>query len=78
VTFADGGRQVFTLSKSRVAIGRATTSDIVLRDWAVSRSHARIDRSERGFELVDLSSTNGTFVNNVRQSRCMLGPGDEL
>ncbi len=32
----------------------------------VSREHARLFHSEEGWQLLDLSSTNGTFVNNVR------------
>jgi pSer/pThr/pTyr-binding forkhead associated (FHA) protein len=78
LTVEGGTRQEFTLSKASVSLGRATTSDIVVRDWAVSRSHARIDRTDRGVELVDLGSTNGTFVNGQRQSRYLLSSRDEV
>ena len=74
----DGSSQEFTLSRASVLIGRATTSDIVLRDWTVSRSHARIERTPRGYEIVDLGSVNGTRVNGVPRDRAALLPGDEL
>ena len=51
-----GGRQVFTLAKSSVTLGRAMTSDIVLRDPGVSRSHARIERTPTGYDVVDLEN----------------------
>jgi pSer/pThr/pTyr-binding forkhead associated (FHA) protein len=73
-----GSSQEFTLAKAAIVLGRATTSDVVLRDWAVSRSHARIDRTARGYEVTDLESVNGTFVNGVRTSDAVLAPGDEL
>ena len=73
-----GLKQEFTLSKARVTIGRATTSDIVLRDPMVSRNHARIERTPRGFEVADLGSINGIHVNGVRQTRAALSPGDVL
>lgn len=71
-----GGRQVFTLAKSSVTLGRAMTSDIVLRDPGVSRSHARIERTPTGYDVVDLESANGLTVNGVPQSRATLLPGD--
>ncbi|MBV8727131.1 MAG: DUF3662 domain-containing protein [Candidatus Eremiobacteraeota bacterium] len=49
-----------------VAIGRSTTNDVVLTDPRVSRRHARIETSSGEPILVDLDSTNGTFVNGKR------------
>ena len=73
-----GATQEFTLSKAAVVIGRATTSDIVVREWNVSRNHARVERTPDGFEIVDLGSLNGTLVNGRRQTRSPLTPGDLL
>jgi pSer/pThr/pTyr-binding forkhead associated (FHA) protein len=57
----DGPR--FALLTDVVRIGRADDNDVVLRDPRVSRRHAELVRSEHHFELRDLGSRNGTFVN---------------
>jgi hypothetical protein len=60
-------------------IGRAPGNDVVLPDLAVSSQHCRIRPAEEGgFELLDLGSTNGTFVNEKRVDRHRLAPGDTL
>jgi len=78
LSLAGGTTQEFTLAKASVVLGRATTSDIVLRDWAVSRSHARIERTAQGYELLDVGSVNGTLVNGVKQTHVVLNPGDHV
>lgn len=70
--------QQYVLSKGSVTLGRATTSDIVLRDWRASRLHARIEHTPSGYEIVDPGSVNGTFVNGGRTFRHALVPGDEV
>jgi hypothetical protein len=63
---------------SATSLGRAQGNDIVLDDKAVSSQHARI-RPQRGvYELIDLKSTNGTFVNERKVARTHLSPGDLL
>jgi pSer/pThr/pTyr-binding forkhead associated (FHA) protein len=59
-------------------IGRAPRADFVLDAPLVSRVHCRLEASDAGMDVVDLSSTNGTFVNNERVSRAMLKQGDRL
>jgi hypothetical protein len=50
-------------------IGRATTNDIVIADTTVSRQHAQLMIDDIGqVTLIDLSSSNGTFVNGRRIS----------
>ncbi len=71
-----GARREFTLPEGSVTIGRAATSDIRLTDPRTSRSHARIDVTPAGREIVDLGSANGLFVNGVRVSRALLKPAD--
>jgi ABC transport system ATP-binding/permease protein len=46
-----------------VTIGRADDNDIVLEDAAVSRCHVLLMIRSEGVVLVDMDSTNGTFVN---------------
>lgn len=50
-------------------IGRATSNDIVIADTTVSRQHAQLMVDDHGqVTLIDLSSSNGTFVNGRRIS----------
>jgi hypothetical protein len=62
-----------------ITIGRAKENDIPIDDRAISNRHCRIRPGEGGlFEIVDLKSTNGTFVNRRRVSRQPLAPGDVI
>ncbi|GBD33666.1 FHA domain-containing protein FhaB [bacterium HR33] len=59
-----------------VNVGRAEYNDIVLPDDSVSTVHAKIQRREGIWVLVDLDSTNGTFVDGeMVQGEAPLSPG---
>ncbi len=59
-----------------VNLGRADYNDIVLPDPSISTSHAKLQRREGVWMLVDLDSTNGTFVEGERvRGEAPLGPG---
>jgi len=49
-----------------VNIGRADYNDLIIPDESVSTSHAKLQRREGVWVLVDLESTNGTFVDGER------------
>ncbi len=51
-----------------LSIGRNPASDIPLQAPNISWQHARLDQTAQGSVLVDLNSTNGTFVNGQRIS----------
>ena len=57
-----------------VRIGRAETNAIVMTDDVVSGEHLELRKSGDGWELVDLESTNGTFIDGERVTRAPLGP----
>ena len=63
--------------QQRIRIGRDATNDWHIDDLVVSRFHAEIVQNEQGgFDLVDLRSANGTFVNGVIIKRRELVIGD--
>lgn len=69
----------FLITAEGVSIGRSTESSIFLDDVTVSRSHAQIKREESGsFVLVDNSSLNGTYLNNISVEKNILKSGDEI
>lgn len=60
-----------------LVIGRAPTSDLILQDALISRSHARLEPGTAGLEVVDLDSHNGTYLNGARiTGRSKVGVGD--
>ena len=61
----EAGRTV-PLEKDILTIGRSKTNDIVLPGEGISRDHARIERTPSGWQLVDLNSSNGTWVLRSR------------
>lgn len=61
-----------------LVIGRSKDCDVPLADGNVSRRHAELGRSEEGFVLRDLDSTNGTMVNGRRIRSATIGAGDEI
>lgn len=64
---ADGMEmQRFPLAGSTLVIGRVAPAGIVLEGSAVSRRHCMVDRAGDQLTLMDLGSTNGTFVDGVR------------
>lgn len=56
----------FILETISLTAGRDPVSDIILNDPEVSRQHARFTQTEGGYQVQDLGSTNGTFVNGER------------
>ena len=59
-------------------VGRAPRADFVVEAPLVSRLHCRLTAGDDTLEVVDLSSTNGTFVNGKRIKRAALKTGDRL
>lgn len=77
--FRDGTRhgEVYELTKD-VTIGREEDADLRLDERAVSRQHARLTWNGEHTIVEDLGSTNGTFVNGQRITRCALKAGDVI
>ena len=59
-------------------VGRAAGADFILDVALVSRVHCRLTADGDRLDVVDLDSTNGTFVNDKRVNKAQLTTGDRL
>lgn len=59
-------------------VGRAPRADFIVDAALVSRLHCRLTATDSNLEVVDLKSTNGTYVNGKRVDKAVLGTGDRL
>jgi len=80
LTYQDGDTpQSFTFASGEVVIGRSPDCQIVLRDFGISRNHARVLVGESGeARIMDLKSKNGTQVNGVQVVEAPLKDGDRI
>jgi pSer/pThr/pTyr-binding forkhead associated (FHA) protein len=71
----------FELGTTRLSIGRAPDNQLVLTDTQVSGYHAEVLPEGEGYSIIDLGSSNGTFVNGYRLTPNVpriLNPNDQL
>jgi FHA domain len=68
--------QTLPLTEEVTTIGSVAGNTVVLADPAVSRKHAGIRRVDSSYELADLGSTNGVYVNGHKVPKKTLEPGD--
>jgi pSer/pThr/pTyr-binding forkhead associated (FHA) protein len=69
---------VHEIAPGEVTVGRALSCNLVAEAAAVSKVHARIERTRERLLLEDLGSANGTFVNDVRVVTAFLKDGDRV
>ena len=68
----------FLLDQARTSAGRHPDSDIFLDDVTVSRRHAEFRLESGEFQVVDVGSLNGTYVNREPVDSAVLANGDEV
>ena len=80
MAMAEAAVQGLNLDKPVVTIGRAPGNDLVLPHPSVSSRHAQISKQPDGkFQIRDLGSTNGTYLNGVRiPASAVAGAGDRV
>jgi pSer/pThr/pTyr-binding forkhead associated (FHA) protein len=66
------------IDKSSILIGRREGNDIKIDNLAVSGNHAKIQKVDDSYIIVDLKSTNGTFVNRKKIIQAKLHHKDEI
>lgn len=73
-----GAREPYE-GRAPLILGRDRNADLVLHDPEVSRRHARLESHEGLLYLVDLDSSNGTFLNGRRVTEAIeVRAGDEI
>ena len=70
--------RVIVLNAPVVRLGRALDNDIVLPEDPVSAEHCRLERQDASFRLIDLGSTNKTWVNGKPVDHAVLKDGDQI
>ena len=79
ITEKGGSQRRVEFDQNEVTIGRVTGNDIVLPKGNVSKRHSRIVFKDSRFVVVDLKSTNGTYVNGRKiSSPLVVKPGDKI
>lgn len=68
----------FLLDQPTTSAGRHPDSDIFLDDVTVSRRHAEFRLGDNEFQVVDVGSLNGTYVNREPVDTATLSNGDEV
>ncbi|GAA1463108.1 MULTISPECIES: glycogen accumulation regulator GarA [Williamsia] len=68
----------FLLDQATTSAGRHPDSDIFLDDVTVSRRHAEFRLGDNEFQVVDVGSLNGTYVNREPVDSAVLANGDEV
>jgi len=74
---ADEGTQL-ELTEPVLTVGRDATNQIRLHDTEVSRRHAEFRKVGDDYQLVDVGSANGTFINNQKVENATLQSGDHI
>lgn len=70
--------QQYIFRKDKIEIGRRPTSDIVLNEASVSSMHAQIIQDDGEWRVLNLLSSNGTFVNGEKVVDQPIVPGDMI
>jgi transcriptional regulator with GAF, ATPase, and Fis domain len=70
--------EVFPLTSSEITFGRDAENTICFPDPALSRRHCAFIRTDQGWTVRDLQSSNGTFVNGVQITNHHLAEGDRV
>jgi pSer/pThr/pTyr-binding forkhead associated (FHA) protein len=78
VTRGPNSGSKYALDEPLVTAGRHPDSVIFLDDITVSRRHAEVRRTPEGYDVADVGSLNGTYLNRERVEKATLTDGDEL
>ena len=73
-----GAPRMIILEEDAYTLGRSAQCDLTFASNELSRSHARLTRTEAGYAVKDLDSLNGLFLNGIRVHGAQLCEGDAV
>ena len=78
--FIDSGedKKKIELGEDEAIIGRSPQCDIQIPLENISRQHARIIFRNEEYEIEDMGSTNGVYVNGIKIEKCVLRDHDQI
>jgi hypothetical protein len=74
----NGKGKIIELGSSEMIIGRSPGCGIRLKEDSISRKHARVVFHNEEYQIEDLNSTNGVYINGVRIVKCALRNNDQI
>jgi adenylate cyclase len=79
LTYVDGDQQQsYSFTSGEVVLGRSPDCQVVLKDFGISRNHAKIVADGDAIRIIDLKSKNGTTVNGQPIIEAFLKDGDKI
>ncbi len=72
------GPKTHEFSSGELILGRAPDCQVVLKDFGISRQHAKLIADPGGVRIVDLGSKNGTKINGALVTQAPLREGDKF
>ena len=80
LTYLDADQQPkeYTFTQGEIVIGRSPECQVCLKDFGISRQHAKLVAEPNGVRIVDMKSKNGTQVNGVPVVEAPLKDGDRI
>jgi pSer/pThr/pTyr-binding forkhead associated (FHA) protein len=78
ISAEDGVGKKFPLIDGDLLIGRAEDAGVRINDKKASLRHCMIHTNQGSFEIEDLKSRNGTFINGVKLNKASLSIGDRI
>ena len=73
-----GAGAEYTSEKERIRVGTHLSNDLVVEDRTISRHHFEVVYTDKGYLLIDLGSTNGSFLDGRRVERAYLPAGSTI
>ena len=73
-----GSPAILELSGESLVLGRSPETDIHIPSPSLSRTHMRLERYQGTYRVIDLDSSNGVYLNEIRVHSAVLRDGDTL
>lgn len=71
-------QKFYSLKKEEITIGKLPGNDFYLEDNSISRKHCKLVKNGDTYKIIDLNSTNGTYVNGKKTDEKVLEVGDNI